>query len=992
VRVVEICAIVKKNVVIKIIFKLMKETNMPVQTLLRRLLQAATLLLFCNFTHAGEPPTEPVLRIDPGEHTAMINRIASDPAGRYLVTASSDKTAKVWDLRDGRLLNTLRIPVGLGGEGQLYAVALSPDGQTVALGGWTGLDYDGSASIFLLDRASGRLLRRMTGLPNVIIHLTFSADGRTLAASLVAGGIRLFSVTDGRLLAQDTDYGDGSYSVQFSADGGKVLSTSWDGYLRLYGWNGITLNLLSKQATAGGKQPYAARFSPDGKQIAVGFNDTPAVNILNAADLSFAFAPDTQGVDAGLINVAWSADGKMLLAAGYAQAQFDGNWRQYLRRWPQAGRGAASDEPLTSGTIMDLLALSGGRLLFGGGGPNWGTVSAQGQLKLLHTPMSADLRAMGERFTLSDNGTQVRFGYKLYGGSDTVFESSRRVFVADQGLKPRILSAVGLNVTDWENTTAPKLNGAPLTLQVNETSRSLALLPDGSGFALGTAWNIRLFNRDGSQRWQQNAPGEAWSVNVSADGRWVVAAHDDGTIRWYRASDGTEQLAFFPHADKQRWVLWTPSGYYDASPGAENLIGWHVNNGKNKAADFFPASRFRDRFNRPDVLTKILDTQDEARAVQLANAESGRKQTTLISVAQVLPPVVEIVSPTADTAVNSTTVKVRYNVRTLADAPVTGLRVRVNGQAVSADRALKLKSDSGDTREVEVTIPEQDSEIALFAENKNGVSVPASLWVRWAGKKNTEETLFKPKLYVLAVGVSQYKNPDYNLGLAAKDASDFAAVFQKQKGKLYSDVVVKLLTDASASKDEVLDGLEWLKQQVTARDVGVMFLAGHGMNDNQGKYFFLPYNADPDKLLRTGVAQTDIKDTLNSLAGKAMFFVDSCHAGNALGTSKTRAIGGTTDALVNELSSAENGVIVFSSSTGKQLSQENPAWGNGAFTKAVVEGLEGKADLLKKGKITHAGLNVYVTERVKELTHGQQSPVSISPSGVTDFPIAVSGR
>lgn len=202
------------------------------------------------------------------------------------------------------------------------------------------------------------------------------------------------------------------------------------------------------------------------------------------------------------------------------------------------------------------------------------------------------------------------------------------------------------------------------------------------------------------------------------------------------------------------------------------------------------------------------------------------------------------------------------------------------------------------------------------------------------GQKTAEETLFKPKLYVLAVGVSKYKNPDYNLGYAAKDASDFTMVFQKQKGKLYSEVVVQLLT---------------------------------------------------------GVTQNDIKVTLNSLAGKAIFFVDSCHSGNALDTSKTRALGNTTDALVNELASAENGVVVFSSSTGKQLLQENPAWGNGAFTKTVVEGLSGKADYSKdkSGKITHKGLDLYVTERVKELTKGQQSPVSISPSGVTDFPIAI---
>jgi uncharacterized caspase-like protein len=168
-----------------------------------------------------------------------------------------------------------------------------------------------------------------------------------------------------------------------------------------------------------------------------------------------------------------------------------------------------------------------------------------------------------------------------------------------------------------------------------------------------------------------------------------------------------------------------------------------------------------------------------------------------------------------------------------------------------------------------------------------------------------------------------------------------------------------------------------------------MFLAGHGVNDNTGKYFFMPHNADPAKLLRTGVAQSDIKDTLNSLAGKAVFFVDTCHSGNALGTAVTRSMTSQVDGFINELASAENGVVVFAAATGKQLSQEDDAWGNGAFTKAVVEGLSGKADFGKTGRITHKGLDFYVSERVKQLTDGSQSPVSIAPKGITDFPIAV---
>jgi len=93
---------------------------------------------------------------------------------------------------------------------------------------------------------------------------------------------------------------------------------------------------------------------------------------------------------------------------------------------------------------------------------------------------------------------------------------------------------------------------------------------------------------------------------------------------------------------------------------------------------------------------------------------------------------------------------------------------------------------------------------------------------------------------------------------------------------------------------------------------------------------------------------------------------------------------------VMELSSAENGAVVFTSSTGKQDSQEKPEWNNGAFTKALVEGIEGKAAHYSgKGRITINMLDLYISERVKELTRGNQTPATAKPSTMPDFPIAV---
>src|SRR5262249_35661020 len=139
------------------------------------------------------PPREPFLRIETGMHSALFRRIDVDSAERYLVTGSHDKTARVWELASGKLLQIRRVPQGSDEEGRIYAVAISPDGQTVAAAGWTGYAWDKTISIYLFERASGRLVRRLAELPTVIRHLHYSPDGRMLVAALGgSNGIRVY--------------------------------------------------------------------------------------------------------------------------------------------------------------------------------------------------------------------------------------------------------------------------------------------------------------------------------------------------------------------------------------------------------------------------------------------------------------------------------------------------------------------------------------------------------------------------------------------------------------------------------------------------------------------------------------------------------------------------------------------------------------------------------------------------------------------------------
>jgi WD40 repeat protein len=99
----------------------------------------------------------PVLAIDPGMHISRIPAQAVDREGRFGVTGSLDRTVRIWSLANGKLLRTIWIPMGPYSVGAIYAVAISPDGSTVAAGGMTET-YNGAHPIYLFDRESGGLI------------------------------------------------------------------------------------------------------------------------------------------------------------------------------------------------------------------------------------------------------------------------------------------------------------------------------------------------------------------------------------------------------------------------------------------------------------------------------------------------------------------------------------------------------------------------------------------------------------------------------------------------------------------------------------------------------------------------------------------------------------------------------------------------------------------------------------------------------------------
>lgn len=353
-----------------------------------------------------------------------------------------------------------------------------------------------------------------------------------------------------------------------------------------------------------------------------------------------------------------------------------------------------------------------------------------------------------------------------------------------------------------------------------------------------------------------------------------------------------------------------------------------------------------------------------------------------------------LVEPNDGADMNASTLLVKLAVQVPAGESLLALRALIDGRLAAQARGVKLVQVPADgqsavTHLISVPIPPSDCTLSILAEGTRTKSAWVHARLRWRGDAGSSQTLRQPKLYVLSIGVSDYARAELRLRFAAKDARDLSEVFLAQQRGLYRSVEAKVLTNQKATKGDILDGLEWLQRQTTAKDVAVLFLAGHGMTDpGTGAYYFLPYDADLGAMKRTMVPDSDLRSTLANIAGKALLFIDTCHSGRLFDSARSRD-GNDLSGFVSELAAAENGVVVFAASTGRQASQEAAEWDNGAFTRAVIEGLRGRADYQKKGRITLSMLDYYISERVKELTLGKQTPTTAKPTTVPDFPVAI---
>ena len=144
---------------------------------------------------------------------------------------------------------------------------------------------------------------------------------------------------------------------------------------------------------------------------------------------------------------------------------------------------------------------------------------------------------------------------------------------------------------------------------------------------------------------------------------------------------------------------------------------------------------------------------------------------------------------------------------------------------------------------------------------------------------------------------------------AAKDAADFVALAEAQAGGLYEKVIPypqhESLRDGDATREAVLDGLDWIMRAVTnTNDVAMVFLSGHGVTTPDQHYRFLPYDYDPERVERTTISDSELQDYLTKIGGKKIFFFDTCYSGNVLIGARGTDTRANVDKFANELKAA----------------------------------------------------------------------------------------
>lgn len=883
-------------------------------------------------------------------HEGGINSVALSPDGRRVLSGSHDYSMKLWDVATGREMRTFNGKTG----GSIKAVTFSPDGRMAVSGGYS------NQPIKLWDVATGEIVRTLRSNGQTVASVAFSPDGYGILVGYQdesgVATLKLFDARSGKKLRDFHGAQNGVTSLAFSHDGNWIVSGSEDSMVRL--WE-LPAGRMSRLPTKHQESLSFVTFSPDDKWIALGASD---VELWDAASrrVVHTFPGATEPI-------AFSPEGKFLAAESRSS---EGNGYN-LKIWDLASRR----EVRSFAKSLDSIAFSpDGKFLVGASKyfdtlRRWEIASGEEVQRFIERVNNFELQVLAP-VAYSPSGEMI-VGTRL---------GDLKIFDVNTGRLVRTLET-----------------------GTNALVNSIAFSRDGRWIMAGGEDHLlRIWELTSGQQMLTLTGhlAEITSAGFSQDGRLAISGGRDGMVKVWRIADGSELITMVGFHDGE-WIALTPDGYYAASPKGDTHLNVRL------GSQVYGIDQFRSTFYRPEVVeaTLRLGSREEALAKFFGDRDGGASSRVGHFIA---PPTVAISSP-EDRAV-LTTPRLDLAV-TITDKsyPIQSVRVSRNGAQVwplqTRDLVVTAKSGVEKAPVVPVTVPAGVREWATtipldLEEGENVIEVKAfnghsetvkAITVSLPASLVPHDDVIKPNLWILSIGINAYQDRQIRaLSYAEADAQAIVQAFTQQRGKLFRDVRSLIISDSSTMKptyDTILDNLGYLRQ-AGQNDVVLLFLAGHGINDDRGEFYFLPNDAaiqsDGSIKRSRAISNDEIKKVLD-LPAKKIVFLDACHSE---GVSKKKTRGVDNNRFIKELQAMD--AVILTSSAGNELSQEGDDWKHGAFTYALLEGLSGKADLITKdGIVSMKELDGYVSERVPNLTNGAQHPITDTPGGYRNFPVAL---
>jgi WD40 repeat protein len=256
----------------------------------------------------------------------------------------------------------------------------------------------------------------------------------------------------------------------------------------------------------------------------------------------------------------------------------------------------------------------------------------------------------------------------------------------------------------------------------------------------------------------------------------------------------------------------------------------------------------------------------------------------------------------------------------------------------------------------------------------------------------------KPNLYLITIGINQYKNPKYNLNYAQADAESVATLLGQNTLSLFGEVISYPILNDKAIKGNIVYAFEEVSKKSVEQDVLFVYYAGHGVMSEgtvkASEFFMVPYDVTQlygkdDVLFEKGISAEEIKTYATRInAQKQIFILDACQSAGALETVATR--GAVEEKAIAQMARSTGTFWITASGT-EQFATEFEKLGHGVFTYALLEGVKGSADANGDHKLTIRELSTYIENKVPELSE-QFKGLSQFPSAYSfgnDFPIVV---